>query len=364
MTCKKCGSLPNISQAAGEAYFSCSVDPLHAKLLVMLKQEGYTSRPEGSVVRVAVDSFLQLVTCLSKRNDLAEVESDGINLLFLEHGQQIDFSAFSRTKSLKKWFFLLNNREFLDIFENNSITTWFQPILSLSNHEIVAYECLSRGVKADGSLMPPHLLFKLAEGNDLLFYLDRLCRESALKTAAVKKISADIFINFVPTSIYVPETCLQSTMRWAQQLEYDPGRVVFEVVETHQVSDLQHLRTILDYYRSKGFRTALDDVGSGHANLATLAALGADVIKVDMEIIRGIDKDPVKQSIYGALAGIAKNNGIKILAEGIETCEELAYVKQQGADLAQGYLFARPAAEPVRRVECCFSPGALTQNTP
>ncbi|MDK9717618.1 MAG: EAL domain-containing protein, partial [Trichlorobacter sp.] len=119
------------------------------------------------------------------------------------------------------------------------------------------------------------------------------------------------------------------------------------------VEDLPHLRRILDFYREKGFRTALDDIGSGHTNLATLAALGADVIKVDMEIIRDVDHDPVKQSIFGALVGIAHENGIKVLAEGVETCEELAYVKQHGAQLAQGYLFAKPAAEPVRRVECC-----------
>lgn len=353
MTCKRCGTIPQISTQPGEALFNCAVDPLQNKLISMLQQEGYPPRPEDDVVRVTVDSFQRLLANLSRRTDLVEVECEGINLLFLEQGHQLDFAAFSRTKSLKKWFFLLNNREFLDIFENNSLTTWFQPIVSLPTHEITAYECLARGVKADGSLMPPQLLFKLAEENDLLFYLDRLCRENALKTAAVKKISADIFINFVPTSIYVPETCLQSTLHWAQQLEYDPNRVVFEVVETHEVSDLPHLRTILDYYRTKGFRTALDDIGSGHANLATLAALGADVIKVDMEIIRGIDKDPVKQSIFGALAGIAKSNNIKVLAEGVETCDELAYVTQQGADLAQGYLFAKPAPEPVRRVECC-----------
>lgn len=352
MNCAKCGTLPVISPAAGEVYINCAVEPLHAKLFGILQAEGYVPRAEGTVLRVAADSFQRLVSCLACRNDLAEIETEGISLLFLEEGQQLDFAAFSHTKSLKKWLFLLRNREFLDIFENNSLTTWFQPIVSLSDYRIVAYECLSRGVRADGSLMPPHLLFKLAEENDLLFYLDRLCRENALKTAAVKKISADIFINFVPTSIYVPETCLQSTLHWAQQLEYDPGRVVFEVVETHQVSDLQHLRSILDYYRGKGFRTALDDIGSGHANLVTLATLGADVIKVDMEIIRGITHDPVKQSIFNALSTIAKENGIKVLAEGVETREELAYVAQHGAELAQGYLFARPAPEPVRLVEC------------
>lgn len=353
MTCKRCGTVPQISTQAGEVLFNCAVDPLQNKLIDLLEAEGYHPRPEDEVIRVAVDSFQNLLSCLSHRTDLAEIEAEGINLLFLAHGQQLDFAAFSRTKTLKKWLFLLNNREFMDIFENNSLTTWFQPIVSLANQQIVAYECLSRGVMADGSLMRPDLLFKLAEENDLLFYLDRLCRENALKSAAVKKISADIFINFIPTSIYVPETCLQSTIKWSQQLEYDPSRIFFEVVESHKVSDLKHLKGILDYYRDQQFRTALDDIGSGHTNLVTLATLGADVIKIDMEIVRDIHKEPVKQSIFGALARIAKENRIVVLAEGVETCDELAYVRQHGAELAQGYLFAKPAPEPVRRVECC-----------
>lgn len=353
MSCKRCGTIPTISQEAGEVLFSCAVELLQDKLISILTTEGYIPQTEGEVLRFPVDNFMQLVTCLSHRSDIADVEADGLSLLFLEKGQQLDFSAFSRTKSLKKWFFLLNNREFLDIFENNSLSTHFQPIVELTNFKIVAYECLSRGVKPDGSLMMPGLMFKLAEENDLLFFLDRLCRENALKSAAVKNISTDIFINFIPTSIYVPETCLESTLHWARQLEYDPSRIVFEVVETHKVEDLQHLRRILDFYRDKGFRTALDDIGSGHTNLVTLAALGADVIKVDMEIIRGINADPVKQSIFRALVGIAQENGIKVLAEGVETCDELAYVKENGAQLAQGYLFAKASAEPVRRVECC-----------
>jgi EAL domain-containing protein (putative c-di-GMP-specific phosphodiesterase class I) len=132
-------------------------------------------------------------------------------------------------------------------------------------------------------------------------------------------------------------------MQWAQQLQYDPGRIVFEVVESHQVEDIAHLRKILDYYREKGFRTALDDIGSGHTNLATLAALGPNIIKTDMEIVRDIHRDRVKQSIFDALVAIAKNSGIKVLAEGVETPDELAYITQHGADLAQGYLFAKPS---------------------
>lgn len=353
MECKRCGTVPTISESRGEVLFNCSVDLLQTKLVDILNQEGFSPRLDGDVVKVTVENFMELVTSLSRRTDIADVEAAGISILFLEQGQILDFSAFSRTKSLKKWLFLLNNHKFIDIFENNSLTTYFQPIVNLSSLEIVAYECLSRGVKSDGSLMPPDILFKVAEENDLLFFLDRLCRENALKTAAVKKINCDIFINFIPTSIYVPETCLQSTMQWARQLEYDPSRIIFEVVESHKVEDLKHLRSILDFYRGKGFRTALDDIGSGNTNLTTLAALGADIIKIDIGIIRGIDKDPVKQSIFKALSKVAHQNHIKVLAEGVENCGELEYVKQNGAKMAQGYLFAKPTAEPVRSIKFC-----------
>lgn len=350
MSCKRCGTVPTIDQGSGEALFSCAVDLLQDKIVDILTAQGYAPRSSGEVVRVRVDSFSRLLTDLSRRGDLADVEAEGLSVLFLGEGEELDFAAFSRTKTLRRWLFLLNNADFLDIFKNNSLTTHFQPIVSLHDFEIVGYECLSRGVRADGTLVPPELLFELAEENDLLFFLDRLCRENSLKTAATKKITKDVFINFVPTAIYVPETCLQSTVQWASQLEFDPARIVFEVVETHRVEDLAHLRGILDFYRDRGFRTALDDIGSGYMNICTLAALGADVIKVDMEIVRGIESDPIRQSIFAALVAAAAQNQSKVLAEGVETREELAYVTKNGAELAQGFLFARPSPEPVRRL--------------
>jgi len=355
MKCDRCTTVPKISHVPGEAVFICAVEKVQELLLAILTAEGFNPQVDDEgIVKVAVDDFANLMERLALRADIPDAMAQEISVLFLEQGQQLNFSALRSARTLKKWLFLLHNQDFLDILENQSITTWFQPIVSLPDLQVVAYECLTRGVKADGSLVPPNLLFRLAEENDLLFFLDRLCRENSLKTSAVKKINADVFINFVPTSIYSPEHCLQSTMQWAQQLHYDPHRIVFEVVESHQVEDIAHLRKILDYFREKGFRTALDDIGSGHTNLATLAALGPDIIKTDMEIVRDIHRDRVKQSIFDALVAIAKNSGIKVLAEGVETPDELAYVTQHGADLAQGYLFAKPSPEPVRMVRRVF----------
>jgi len=184
----------------------------------------------------------------------------------------------------------------------------------------------------------------------MLFYLDRACREMALKTAAVKNIRAKVFINFIPTAIYDPKHCLKSTVKWAEQLNFDPKNVVFEVVESDYVEDTDHLCSILDYYKSQGFLVALDDVGSGYSSLNMIAKLMPNIIKIDRELIDNIDTNSVNQSIFKAIIKIAKENDIIVLAEGIERAEEIAFCAKEGADLAQGYYFGKPLAEPIRRI--------------
>jgi EAL domain-containing protein (putative c-di-GMP-specific phosphodiesterase class I) len=121
---------------------------------------------------------------------------------------------------------------------------------------------------------------------------------------------------------------------------------VFEVVESEQIRDEDHLKDIVDYYRAKGFRIALDDVGSGYSSLNLLVALEPDVIKVDLKIIRDIDKLPANQAVFQALAGIAAQTGALLLAEGVETAAELDWCRAHGASLAQGYFWGPPVALP------------------
>jgi len=198
--------------------------------------------------------------------------------------------------------------------------------------------------------MFPDVFFEKSERNDLNFKVDRLCRESALKTAAVKGISQKVFINFIPTTIYDPEFCLSSTVKWAKQLEFDPSNIIFEVVETENVQDKEHLKNILSYYREQGFQIALDDVGEGYSGFNMLISLKPNIIKVDRQIIENIDKDEFKQSVYKALYTLAKENDIEVLAEGVETSFELEMIESIGVDYLQGYYFARPSAEPIRKL--------------
>lgn len=96
--------------------------------------------------------------------------------------------------------------------------------------------------------------------------LDRVVRENALRAAVEHGIEGYVFINFLSNVIYDPEYCPRTTMAVADAMELPQERIVFEIVETEQFEDMDHLRKILRYYRSRGVRTALDDVGSGYSS--------------------------------------------------------------------------------------------------
>ncbi|MCS7171026.1 MAG: EAL domain-containing protein [Aquificaceae bacterium] len=215
---------------------------------------------------------------------------------------------------------------------------------------IVGYECLIRGLNEDGRILPPSYMFKCAENTDTVFYLDRLCREMAIKSSSEKGLNDRlIFINFVPTSIYNPEMCLHSTIEMVNAYGLNPENIVFEVVESHKVDDLKHLIRILDYQREKGFKVALDDVGAGFSGLVNLVNLRPDIIKIDKEIVRGINGDNLKQGIVRALTDMCNKNGIRTIAEGIETYGELEFLIDK-VDYLQGFLFAQPSEEPPKRL--------------
>lgn len=284
----------------------------------------------------------------------SDIEKSSIKI-FIEDEQNIfGIQAVLAAKSLQIYINLLRDRDFFDIINNESVTSYFQPILLAEDKSIFGYEALARGVKENGELMFPDELFSKSKRNDMDFRLDRLCRESALKTAAVKKITQKVFINFIPTTIYDPKFCLASTVKWAKQLEFDPKNIVFEVVETEQAKDAEHLKSILLYYRNQGYKIALDDVGEGYSGLNMLIDIKPDIIKVDRKIIDNIDKDAFKQSVYKALYDIAYNHGIEVLAEGIETPYELEFLESIGVDYLQGYYFAKPQAEPIRKLQKVF----------
>jgi EAL domain-containing protein (putative c-di-GMP-specific phosphodiesterase class I) len=239
-----------------------------------------------------------------------------------------------------------------DLIRDGRLTSHFQPIVHALNPQVVfAYECLLRGIDVDGMLITPARMYRAARESDLLFSLDRSARLSAIREAAgfgLDTSDVRIFINFNPSSIYDPAYCLRSTIAAISSTVFDPSRIVFEIVESDHIEDIKHLTRIVGYYRDAGFRVALDDLGAGYGSLHLLSELRPNFVKLDMQLIRGVDRDPYKAGIVCKLLEMAQTLGIEAVAEGIETEEEWVWLREHGADYVQGFYFAEPDPVPPR----------------
>ncbi|MBK1717976.1 EAL domain-containing protein [Thiocystis violacea] len=354
MSCARCQALPLSPDERGNLLLTFVVRELMDKLVDFLGVRGLGYLAEEMVVTLPDANLVEFLTLIRDSGSFNELECQGISALLLDPDETLTFQAFTRARTLARWLGLLEAGALLDILDRKGFTAWFQPILASDTGAVVGYESLLRARAQDGVLMFPDEIFRMATDNDLLFQVDRQAREAALRCAAAEGIRERLFINFVPTAIYDPVHCLRSTVGWANQLGFESDRIVFEVVETERIRDIDHLKNILDFYREAGYQVALDDVGSGYASLNLLASLRPDIIKVDMEIIRGIQADQRRQSVFRALVGIARDLDIQVLAEGVETEDELAYVVAEGATMVQGYLFARPAPHPPKPAPVAF----------
>ncbi|MBE0490915.1 MAG: EAL domain-containing protein [Sulfurospirillum sp.] len=356
MACKKCEEKFELQELASNIYFMSDVKEVTLKCIKFFDKIGLHVEHKEGIVFAHVDNaanfFYENIDYI--KSSFSDIEKNSIRIFIEDVKNPFGLQAVLGAKSLQVYINFLCDKDFFDIINNESITSHFQPILSHTEKNIFGYEALARGVKQDGSLMFPDELFTKSAQNNMNFKVDRLCRESALKNAAVKKITQKVFINFIPTTIYDPKFCLASTVKWANQLEFDPKNIIFEVIETEQAKDVEHLKNILLYYRKQGYKIALDDVGAGYSGLNLLIDLHPDIIKVDRKIIDGIDRDSLKQSIYKALYDICRMHDITVLAEGIETPYEYSFIESVGVDLMQGYYFAKPTAEPVRQIKRIF----------
>ncbi|MEH2023320.1 EAL domain-containing protein [Nostoc sp.] len=310
-----------------------------------LKYELMHERP-GLSLDCKPGQSLEIARNLAKL--LAPRELKETQVLFIRGAIQPEIQDFSDIASLQR-FIKLNQSDWLvEMLETERFTTYFQPIVSIKDtSQIFGYESLLRGLDEQGNLMLPKPILELATEAGLIPQLDQIARLSAITQVSRHQVSGHIFINFALTSLYDPAFCLRSTVEAIDAAGISHDRVVFEVVESDKPQDLDHLKAVLQYYRNTGFLVALDDLGSGYSSLNLLHQLRPDFIKLDMELIRDVHQDLYKASITEKLLEITQKLNIQTVAEGIECIEELNWLRERGANLAQGYLIAKPSAVPV-----------------
>jgi EAL domain-containing protein (putative c-di-GMP-specific phosphodiesterase class I) len=212
----------------------------------------------------------------------------------------------------------------------------YQPIVDVSQSRILSYEALLRTTTPE--IKNPGEVLELAEQTGRLVDLGRAIRAAVAKELPKLDSSIDVFVNLHPADL--EDTQLYEI---AAPLTEFSKRVVLEITERASVAHDADLNKHVDALRALGYRVAIDDLGAGYAGLTSLARIQPEFVKLDGSLVRDIDRSTVNQIVVSAVLDLAEKIGQRVIAEAIETSEELHALRALGVDLMQGYFFAKPA---------------------
>ena len=231
------------------------------------------------------------------------------------------------------------------ILLEETVTTVFEPIVRLATNEVIGYEALSRGPAGTG-LETPFALFATAELADREYELDSLCRRRALANARGIDAEQLLFLNILPTCIQDPDFQSARVRETLAALGLGPRNLVLEISERQAISNFPIFREAIDHFSGLGFRIALDDTGAGFSSLEAALELQPDFLKIDMSLVRSIEESPEKQEVLRGLQSLSAKMGSRVIAEGIETAQELAAIVALGIECGQGFYLGRGSAAP------------------
>lgn len=233
-----------------------------------------------------------------------------------------------------------------EVVSGGLVKVLLQPVVELPGGRIVGYEALSRGPEGT-PLESPEALYGLGRKQSLLFSLERLCRRKALLAKSRFFPSGlYLFLNVDPQVVYEARHQADITREVVVSLGLRPEEIVLELTERTAIPDYESFVRALELYRRHGFLIALDDVGSGHSNLRSIVEIKPHFLKVDMSLVRGINEDGAKRAVVEAVAALAEKINARVIAEGVESLEELRTLYSVGVRMAQGYFLARPEETP------------------
>jgi EAL domain-containing protein (putative c-di-GMP-specific phosphodiesterase class I)/CheY-like chemotaxis protein len=224
----------------------------------------------------------------------------------------------------------------------------YQPVVSCGNRRVFGYEALVRC--ADPALANPAELFDVAGRIGRVPDLGRVIRAEVAAAARNAPQDAFLLVNVHPEELSDPDLVSPDAPLTALS-----SRVVLEITERATLEHVAGLSGRLSKLRQLGFRIAVDDLGAGYAGLSCLLQIEPEIVKLDMSLVRGVDAAPRKSVVVRSMIELAARElGMSVICEGVETPEERDALALLGCDLMQGYLFARPAREFLAPQEAAF----------
>lgn len=328
----------------GHFYLWYGALPAREKLRGVLDRFDVSYRMEdGQCIVAELDWLTMRAIVMPMRRDLTHVESQTVSALYKPEGGGLTAADFPKVKTYAQFALVAESQWLNELLDEGRFTSVLQSIVHTADpRRVFAREALLRGIARDDSVIQPTFLFDAARGCGLLDRLEIAARKAAVRRMVVDEVSENLFINVTPSAIEDPMASLEETIEFIDEAKVGHDRIVFEIVESDKASDLGLMKRLLASHREAGFRVALDDVGAGYSGLNLLHQLRPDFIKLDMELIHGVTEDPYKALITKKILEIATELGIASVAEGVETDDELNWVRENGATYAQGYAISRP----------------------
>jgi diguanylate cyclase (GGDEF)-like protein len=231
----------------------------------------------------------------------------------------------------------------------HAIVPVFQPIFDLESGQPVGFEGLVRpGEGAD--FRDATALFTAAEVADRTVELDMLAIDTIASGVGAGLGDRYLSVNLSPRTLEADQFSVSELVSILGRRGLTPDRVILELTEREAIEDLERLRGNIAASRSAGFRIAADDVGAGNAGLRLLSELEFDVVKIDLSLVQGGVLRDSALAVLSAIQDIAAQAHAVVVAEGIETVEQLDVIREAGITRGQGYLLAEPASEPIADV--------------
>ncbi len=231
--------------------------------------------------------------------------------------------------------------ELYNIIKTTNIKSLFQPIISLTDGTVIGYEALSRGPQSS-YMKNPEVLIKIAKKCNKLWELEELFRSKALENICEKKLDVKIFLNINPQIINSLRFKNSFTREYLKKYNLDCENIIFEITERDEVKSISSFMETIEYCKSQNYQIAIDDVGSGHSGLNKICHVKPHYIKLDLELVRHVDKDSTKQAIIKSMYEFSKLTEVSLIAEGIETEAELKTLIDIGVQYGQGYFIQKP----------------------
>jgi len=231
--------------------------------------------------------------------------------------------------------------------DQGEFRVYYQPIVSLQTGKITGFEALTRWQRPEG-ILAPIAFIAVAEETGLIIPMNRqLLREACQHLRSWQsEFPSDspltMSVNITSREFVQPD--LVSEIRKSlDQTGVDPGCLQLEIIETIAMGDAEKSGHVLAQLKALGVRLSIDDFGTGYSSLSRLRRIPVDTLKIDRAFISNMDTDPENREIVRAIIVLAHNLGLKVVAEGTEKEEHIDLLKQFNCEMAQGYLFSRPA---------------------